>query len=593
MKLEIVKQPIAKRPIMQECAELLCDVLDAAEKGLKVLPPRNKYGPGGLKNKGILMREHLMAQQAKIETKRDKKLQKISKQWKTELQQKEEEKQKLLEATKAERKAKRRQEYEKKKSRYQSIVKRNEERLKEREEKLKEINEKLKEQEEAKKAATKEEREKWKEEHREFLEKHREKLKKEIAAMVKEREELAHVQTEYEKKEKETVENVKGQVIKYFKENKEKLQWDKKEKEDVTKFIEKSAVKQVLEKYDVPLKYFFEFYSRSEHHGISFELDKHMETMNYKEFIRFGYQSNIVPALIPVEEMNHIYKLLIRERQDEFDNDDNSKLQVLDYRYFLKALVRIAAIAQDILGGQKGKKLEKRMEEIEQENQKTQKLRQSLAKKFKKGTETDKESDNSLDRGGETSGNDTDRKSKKDRPELYKRGAKKPRKKVIKDGFKDTTLKNAPIIKNVVSEAELLNRKSKNVNTMLKEGTKVEILEHLKKVKVEDKRVARKVDVTLITEKTIEALLNYLQLLPEDNKYSLDKKLNKVLRYNTGAKPNRLLKSVKPEKADAVDRGSSDDEKGNDSDKSPVTNKSKTEKSGQSDSDDDGNTTKN
>ena len=44
---------------MTEVAEVLCEILDASEKGLKTLPSRNKYGSGGLKNKGILMREQL------------------------------------------------------------------------------------------------------------------------------------------------------------------------------------------------------------------------------------------------------------------------------------------------------------------------------------------------------------------------------------------------------------------------------------------------------------------------------------------------------------------------------------------------------
>lgn len=567
-------------------------MLDAVEKGLKVLPPRNKYGPGGLKNRGILMREHLMEQEMKMEQKRDKQLQKISKKWKEELKQKEEEKQKLLESTKTERLAKRQKQRENRKRKYEELVKHNEDRMKEKQQKLEDVAKQLAAKDKEMFEATKEQREKWKEEHEAFLQKQKEKLEKEMEAIVKEREELKRVKTEFENQEKETMEKVKGQVMKYFEKNKDKLFIEKKEKEEVAKFIEKPAVKEIFNKYDVPLRYFFEFYSRSEHHKISFELDKNMETMNYKEFIRFGYQSHIVPALLPVDEMTHTFRLLVRERQDESKDE---KMQVLDYKYFIKALVRIAALAQDYLGGQKGQKLEKKMEELTKEKEKTQKLKKSIAKKFEKRyNQTDNESEGSLerDKAGEASGNETGRESQRERGDIHKRGAKKPRKKIIKEGFKDTTLKNATILKNVVSEAELLNRKSKNVNTMIKEGTRAEILEHIKKVKVEDKRVTREVDVDLITAVTIEGLLNYLQIQPEDNKYTLDKKLNKVIRYNAGAKPNRLIKSIKPQKADAVDKASSGDEA--DGDKSPVTPKTKTEKteqSGSEDEDDDGKST--
>lgn len=61
--MEIINQPIVKRAQMQECAEILCEILDAVEKGLVALPPRNKYGPGGIKNKGIMMREQLLEQE--------------------------------------------------------------------------------------------------------------------------------------------------------------------------------------------------------------------------------------------------------------------------------------------------------------------------------------------------------------------------------------------------------------------------------------------------------------------------------------------------------------------------------------------------
>jgi len=38
-----------------------------------------------------------------------------------------------------------------------------------------------------------------------------------------------------------------------------------------------------------------------------------METMDFREFIRFGYQCNIVPTLMPVEDLNHIFHRLVRE----------------------------------------------------------------------------------------------------------------------------------------------------------------------------------------------------------------------------------------------------------------------------------------
>lgn len=355
-----------------------------------------------------------------------------------------------------------------------------------------------------------------------------------MEAIVKEREELQKVSEVLKMKEKETMEKVKGQVAKYFETNKEKLKFDQKEKKDVVEFIGQSEVQELLKKYDVPLRYFFGFYCRSEHHAITFDLDTNIQTMNYKEFIRFGYQTSVVPALLPVEEMSRIFKQLVRERQDE---KEDAKLQVLDYDYFIKALVRITAIARVNINAQKDKKYNTTIKR--------------------------KKDDNSLsrDRGGETSGNETGRDSQKsEKTELYKKGAKKPRQKIIVEGLKDQTLKNATVLKSVVSEAELLKRKSQNVNKIIQDGTKVEILEHLKKVKVEDKRVTSEVDVSLISHKTLEKLIKFFQLLPEDNKYTLDKKLNQVVRSFAGAKPNRVAKLNKPKKFEKDD---SDDDSEN------------------------------
>ena len=88
--------------------------------------------------------------------------------------------------------------------------------------------------------------------------------------------------------------------------------------------------------------------------------------MNLREFIRFGYQQNIVPALLQPEDMVQIYRQLIRERIEELASlnakeggsgvgylSDNKFSQVLNYEYFKKGLVRIGIMAQDLLGGQR------------------------------------------------------------------------------------------------------------------------------------------------------------------------------------------------------------------------------------------------
>ena len=154
---------------------------------LSKLPPRNKYGPGGLKNKGSMMQEHLAKQELALQLKREKKVQKYNKKWKAELTAREEEKKKLLEETKGQRAADRQKRREDRKKRHEQLIKHNEERIKEREDNLKKEVEEYKQREKEERQKNKGKRDKWKEEHEEFLEQQQEKLQKEMEAIVKER----------------------------------------------------------------------------------------------------------------------------------------------------------------------------------------------------------------------------------------------------------------------------------------------------------------------------------------------------------------------------------------------------------------------
>ena len=75
--------------------------------------------------------------------------------------------------------------------------------------------------------------------------------------------------------------------------------------------------------------------------------------------------------------------------------------------------------------------------------------------------------------------------------------------------------------------------------------------------KMEKIRVSKKLNVDCISHKTIEALLKYLGLDPEDTKYGLDKKLNMSRIEIQGQKPNKLLMTMKPQKEASVVGGAS------------------------------------
>jgi hypothetical protein len=105
-----------------------------------------------------------------------------------------------------------------------------------------------------------------------------------------------------------------------------------------------------------------------------------MNMMNYKEFVKFGYQSKIVPVLAASEDVVQTFRHIARQQQtaphpydspnplpnlylkgSKMSTEDVSLLatqkekmaaQYFDYEGFKAALVRLTIVAGDVLGGQ-------------------------------------------------------------------------------------------------------------------------------------------------------------------------------------------------------------------------------------------------
>ena len=46
--------------------------------------------------------------------------------------------------------------------------------------------------------------------------------------------------------------------------------------------------------------------------------------------------------------------------------------------------------------------------------------------------------------------------------------------------------------------------------------------------KIEDRRIRKDINVGVVSAKTIEAILKFLEIEPDDSRYQLDNKLNKA-----------------------------------------------------------------
>lgn len=59
LKVLVAEYPMDERPHANEVAEALEEILQAASRGMKVLPPRAKYGTGNIQNRA--MEQHIQS----------------------------------------------------------------------------------------------------------------------------------------------------------------------------------------------------------------------------------------------------------------------------------------------------------------------------------------------------------------------------------------------------------------------------------------------------------------------------------------------------------------------------------------------------
>jgi hypothetical protein len=495
LALEVAKFDKKQRSHAHDVAEYLEEILQAAEKGYTQMPNSSKYGPSGIKNPAITKKMEEKKMERHITKEREEKRKQRDSKIKNTIKKKEEEKKKHLEETKDERKRKREEKKKKKNELKNKKVKERDDRMKEYEEKKKQEMEALAQKQKEEEEREKRKKEKFEKENKAFLKEQAKKIRKDFKEMMNEKKSIQQAEKEYEEMNQKLKEEMKKKMEKYFEENKENLKKDKEEKAAINKFMKAKQVNKVFNVYEAQLKYLFDYYAKSEHHELTRDFEKTYENINYREFIKFGYESNVIPTVIPINEIIYIYNQLVRERYDE----DPKAPQELNYDYFKKALVRISAVGQALLGGQNGPKFERKMEELKEKEGKDKKKKEIIAKKYsavtpgvtKKKSKKDEE-DISKDEVAESPQAEA-RNPKKalDRKDgtLNERGAKPPRQKIVIPNPKEDKLKSATIIKGKINEEMMLTKKSQSINKLYEIDSKAQIVDHLKKIRVENSRV--------------------------------------------------------------------------------------------------------
>ena len=107
----------------------------------------------------------------------------------------------------------------------------------------------------------------------------------------------------------------------YFKEHKEQSNQEKEETKNIEDFLASPDMHVLFLNYEKSLAYMFNFYAKQETKKITREISKDLSSISFAEFIRFGYQTAITPAIISTDEMVIIYRVVLRERKENFDRD--------------------------------------------------------------------------------------------------------------------------------------------------------------------------------------------------------------------------------------------------------------------------------
>ena len=141
----------------------------------------------------------------------------------------------------------------------------------------------------------------------------------------------------------------------------ERKKEEEKQKEEINRFMDDQSTKTVFKRFKKGIEQYYKFYATQDKQTIEFSLEAKNETINFAKFIKFGYQSNIYPALISHEDLQHNFRHLVRERlevkneskvlKDKLSAEEVEKLHVIDLEYFKRSLAMIAALAQDRLMG--------------------------------------------------------------------------------------------------------------------------------------------------------------------------------------------------------------------------------------------------
>lgn len=345
LKIEVGRYPFDKRPQVQKCAEILEEILNAVSAGRTSIKSRQPpaFRINKIEKQKLDEEQQEQKDLKKKEERRKKREREVKEKVKRLKEQRDKEQQErmqqLEEAEKAELE-RRKEEQKRKKREKEKKRKMLEEQRKQKEEELAQVQA---EQDQHDKKKQLEQKKK----NKEFLKKQNQLHKQQFEKEKQDREEFEKRQVELEEKEKLKQQKMKQEMEGYLLKNKDTRKLELRERKEIQKFYNSKPVQDLMQLYDEQLLQLYKYYTLQGNMSIGGNLEKRMNVIEFNNWVKLGFNTNMTPHLISSDDMVAIYRTLEREMESAFANDaKDEEINYIEYEHFKKGLIRITILAK-------------------------------------------------------------------------------------------------------------------------------------------------------------------------------------------------------------------------------------------------------
>ena len=122
---------------------------------------------------------------------------------------------------------------------------------------------------------------------------------------------------------------MKKEMEGYLGRNKESKKIEMKEREEIDQFWNSEQMKELVKVYESQLNQMYKYYTLQGNIPLQGNVEKRMNVIEFNNWVKMGYNTNITPHLISGDDMVTIYRIVERE----MDQNCNSEQKEVGVKY--------------------------------------------------------------------------------------------------------------------------------------------------------------------------------------------------------------------------------------------------------------------